>query len=150
MMDVILEIVERLNLTANICSNLGMVGQNLFVRIRAEIGSCHQIHILSEGESSQVVAVANSIQFGIGLLQAHHGATGKDNLNLGILVVNKLEFLTPIRILENFINQKRSSSLLLKIRHEFAQRVGKEIEMVHVDVKAATIVRAIFFQGILQ
>jgi hypothetical protein len=147
---IVLEVVEGLNLRADVGGYLGVVGQNLLVAVRAEVGASHEVNILTEGESTQVVAVADTVELGVGLLEAHHRATGEDDLNLGILLVDKLEFLTPVGVLEDFINQERPSSLLLEVRDELSQRVSEEVEMVHVDVKAPTVVRAVLLESILQ
>ena len=64
--------------------------------------------------------------------------------------MNEFQFLAPSRILENLVDEQRTTTHLLEIRNEFAQSVRVEIEMIHVDVEASTIVRAVFFKGILQ
>ena len=64
--------------------------------------------------------------------------------------MHESQLVTPIRILEDFVNQQGTATLLLELRNKFAQRMGVEIEVIHVDVETTTVIRAIFFKCILQ
>ena len=148
--DIVLEIVERFDFRTNLSRNGCMVRNDFVVLIGTEICTGHQINELTERESAEVVTVHNSVEDGILLLQTHDSRTCKYNLNLGILIVDKLQFITPIGILEYLVDEEDTTALSQELRYEFTQSVREKVEMVHVDIKAATVVGAEFFQGILK
>lgn len=148
--DVILEIVERFDLAADLGCDGGMVGQDLIIGVSLEVGACHEIDILAERETTQVIGIDNAVEHRIGLFETHHRGSGKYDLDLRILVMDELQLVTPVRILENLVDEERTTTLLLEIGNKLPQRVSVEVEMIHVDVKTPVIVRAVFFQGILK
>lgn len=64
--------------------------------------------------------------------------------------MDKLQLFAPTWILEYLIDEQSASTLLLESRDEFSESVGKEVEMVHVDVQAPSIIRSILLQCILE
>lgn len=127
-----------------------MIGNKLIVGIAAEIGTGHEVDILAEREATEVVRIYNTVEYRVSLLETHNGRTCKDDLHLRVLIMDELELFAPIWILEDLIDQQRTTTLLLELRDELTQSVGVEVEVVHIDVETTTVVWTILLESILQ
>lgn len=150
MVNIVLKVVERLDVTANLSSDGLMIADQLIVCIASEVSTSHEVDELTERETTQVIRGHDAIEHWVSILEAHHSTTCEDDLHLRILVVDKLQLLTPVRVLEDLIDQQRTSALLLESSDELTQRVSVEVEVVHVDVETAMVVRTILLKCILE
>jgi len=112
-----------------------MVLEELLVAIATETGTCHEVNILTEGESTQIIRIDDTMQHRVGLFETHDSRTRKNNLYLGVLVMYELQLFAPIGILEYLIDKESTSALLLELSHKLAQRMGVEVKVVHAKTE---------------
>ena len=146
---IILEIVQRAHFGKNTFGYLLVVAQYFFQRVAAELHACLQVQVLAEREAAQVITFYDVPQFQVLLFQAHHGRTGKDNLQIGKAVVAQAQFLAPVRMLEYLVYQQYFSAAALKFVSEVHDAVTGKVEVIHVDEEARTVGTEFLF-GVLQ
>ena len=147
---VALEILQRIHLCCNLLYQFLLVAQYLVERHAAESETSHKIKVLAEREAPEVVTLCNVAQFRILLLQTHHTRTREYNLQLRIHVVACSEFLAPFLLLIHLINEQHPTSLTIELASEVSNTSALKVEVVHVDIEAASVVRLETLLYILQ
>ena len=71
-MQIVVEVVERIDLLQDFLSNVLVSVLNLTNGVGTEVCSCPEVQVFAEREATQVVACADAIQLGILLFQSHH------------------------------------------------------------------------------
>ena len=71
-MDIVLEIAVGRRLRQNLLDDMLMVFEDFVEGVGTEVVVRHQVDELTEGESTQVIRLDDSVQFWILILEPHH------------------------------------------------------------------------------
>ena len=150
MMQIVLKVCHRFSHRADAFRNLLMVHQYFSKRISRKTVPGHQIKKFPEWETSQVIRNHLARQVGIFLFQPHDGRTGKNDLQVGEVIVTIAEFFRPSRIFEHLVDQQHFSPFCPELRSKIDQRTFRKIKMIQIYVKTLFIIRAKMLAGIIQ
>lgn len=87
MVEIVVEIIQRLDTLADTMSNVDMMMQNILERIDRQFEAERDIEVLAEAESAEVVWVDDRGEVLVVLDQSHDGRGSKDDVEVGISVV---------------------------------------------------------------
>ena len=93
--EVALEEVERVDASEDALGEFLVVAEDVQEAVGRQVVAGLEVEELSEGESSQVVAADESVEFGVLFLEAHDAASGEDDAQSWVLVVASPQFLGP-------------------------------------------------------
>ena len=127
-----------------------MVIDDVLEGVGLETVARKQIDKFAEREATEVVALHNTIKLRILILQAHHTASSKYNLQVGVEVVTFTEFRTPVWLLEYLVDQQHTATMLIELISKLRNTVTLEIEIVHVDIQTLTVVDIKLFFSVLK
>ena len=71
-MDIVLEIFVGRDLRKDLFDDMLMVFEDLFKAVRLEVVACKEVDELTERETAQVIALHNTVELGVLVLQPHH------------------------------------------------------------------------------
>lgn len=123
MMNVVLEIVERIDVRQNGFHDVLVVVQDFLQGIGRKMIPRLQVQKFAKRKSSQVVGFDDSVQFRIFVFQSHDGRTGKYNLELRILFITRTQIVTPVWKFKDLIDEQDFSSPFHKLSSEIYQTV---------------------------
>ena len=149
-MQIVLEIVHGTHLRQYLLDDVLMVGKYLIERVGAEVIACHQVEKLTEGESTQVVALHDIVELGVLFLQTHHTRAGEHNLQTWIEVIAFAKTLAPTRLLEHLVDQQHAAAVAVELTGKLLYATTLEVEVVHVDIKTLLVADVEMLLGILQ
>lgn len=149
MVQVILQIIQRIELPENVLGQLLMIAQDFLKRVWRKSMAALQVQEFTEGESSEVIYFGDAAKLGVLFFQTHDRRTGKDDTQLRKAVVADAQVVTPVGILEHLVNEKHLASFFDKPAGEIHQTVLGKIKVVHVDVQTGRV-GAELFLGVLQ
>lgn len=149
MVQVILQIIQRIEFPENVLGQLLMIAQDFLKRVRRKGMAALQVQEFTEGESSKVIYLGNAAKLRVLFLQTHDGRTGKDDAQLRKIIVADAQVMAPVGILEHLVDEKHFASFFDKPAGEIHQTVLGKIKVVHVDVQTGRV-GAELFLGVLQ
>ena len=149
-MQIVVEVVERIDLLQDFLSNVLVSVLNLTNGVGTEVCSCPEVQVFAEGEATQVVACTDTVQLRVFVFQAHHAGAGKDHFEVWAAVIDEPEVVAPIGVLEHLVDEQYLSSCLHELLGKLEERFPLEIEVVHVDVETPAVLRAEVLFGILE
>ena len=150
MMQITLEIIQRINLLQDSLRDAFVVPHNLIQGISREVLVCLHVQELAEREATQVVALHQPVQLWILFLQAHHGTAREDDSKSRILIVASAKLCTPLGLLEDLIYQQHLATTKPELTGKVSKTAPLKIKIVHVDVQALSATYIKILLGILK
>ena len=145
-----MEILCRAGLGEDLLDDMLVVVQNLVQCVSPEVVASLQVQKLAEGEAAQVITVDDAVEFGILVFQPHDAGTGEDNPQVGVVVVTLPQFLAPVGLLEDLVNEQDPSPVAVELTGKVGDATPLEVEVVHVDVETLAVSDTEVLLGVLQ
>ena len=127
-----------------------VAGDDLLEGAGREVAACLEVEELAEGESSEVVAVDESAELGVLVLESHDAGAGEDDAQAGVLVVAAPQLGAPGGVLEHLVDEEHLAAHESELAREVGEALALEVEVVHVDVEAAAAAHVEVLAGVLQ
>ena len=127
-----------------------VVAHDLLEGAGREVTPCLEVEELTEGEAAQVVAVDESVEFGVLLLEAHDAGASKDDAQAWVLVVASPELSAPRGVLEDLVDEQHLASHKAEVARELGEALALEVEVVHVDIEATAAAYIEVLAGVLK
>ena len=105
MMQITVEILHGIDLLQNLPDDMFVSVFDFLHGIRTEVIARHEVEILTEGKSPQIVTAYQTVQLHVLLLKPHHAAASEDHLQLRQSVMNHAQFVTPFIMLEHLVDE---------------------------------------------
>lgn len=144
------EMRQGIDLSHDLVGNVLVAVEDLAQGIGTQVQAQLQVQVLAEGKAAQVVAVGDTIEFGVLLLESHHTTTGEDDMQAGAVVVDHAKLMAPILLFEYLVDEQGGSARSSKLASKLVEALALETEVVHVDVEATAIAHAETLLGILK
>jgi hypothetical protein len=127
-----------------------VVVEDLVERERFKLRARFEVKKLTEGESAEIIELQNVLYGGVVGLESHDARTCKDDLQLGVEVVASSELLAPVGLFEDLVEEEHPPALSDKLTRKVGNAVALEVEVVHVDIQAFTVILTELLLGVLE